>query len=174
MRKHLKLFMLVMLICCTLTNIFGNNDVQAKEVSDNPYFIINGDTVVKEGENYYNEDTGEYFVWGNQRGVDKSFSFKIRYSVSSSYFKVNGTKVSVDCSAYIGDSSLYKVSGYDNFKYTVRLVGVYARKLKFDTGGTESGTISGLKKGGKYYVEISTGQEVPGYYYLIGDGTVKS
>ena len=52
MRKHLKLFMLVMLICCTLTNIFGNNDVQAKEVSDNPYFIINGDTVVKEGENY--------------------------------------------------------------------------------------------------------------------------
>ena len=31
-----------------------------------------------------------------------------------------------------------------------------------------------LKKGGKYYVEISTGQEVPGYYYLIGDGTVKS
>lgn len=98
MRKHLKLFMLVMLICCTLTNIFGNNDVQAKEVSDNPYFIINGDTVVKEGENYYNEDTG----------------------------------------------------------------------------GTESGTISGLKKGGKYYVEISTGQEVPGYYYLIGDGTVKS
>lgn len=93
MRKHLKLFMLVMLICCTLTNIFGNNDVQAKEVSDNPYFIINGDTVVKEGENYYNEDTGEYFVWGNERGVDKSFSFKIRYSVSSSYFKVMGQKL---------------------------------------------------------------------------------
>lgn len=40
MRKHLKLFMLVMLICCTLTNIFGNNDVQAKEVSDNPYLSL--------------------------------------------------------------------------------------------------------------------------------------
>ena len=45
---------------------------------------------------------------GERKRVDKSFSFKIRYSVSSSYFKVNGTKVSVDCSAYIGDSSLYK------------------------------------------------------------------
>lgn len=174
MKKHLKAFALIMITSCILANILGTNEVEAKEVSERPYFIINGNIIVCEGENYYNEDTGEYFVWGNERGVDKSFSFKIRHSVTSSSFKVNGTKVKIESSAYIGDYNDNKISGYDGFKYIVSISGIYSRKLHFATDGTESGTISGLKKGGSYRVEVATDEEVPANYYLIGDGTVKS
>ena len=58
--------------------------------------IVNGTDIVRVGEDYENPETGEYVRWDKDaKGVDKTFSFKIRYSVSSSKFTVHSTKVSV-------------------------------------------------------------------------------
>lgn len=140
---------------------------------DEPYVVINNTEIVRVGENYYNEETGEYLIWGKERGLDKSFKFKIRYSITSDSFAVNGSSVTISTSAavtYDNDD----VSGYDGFKYYVYLDGIWSRKLSFAVGGTESGKISGLVKGGKYKVSITTGGELPDNYYLQGNGTVKS
>jgi len=56
----------------------------------------------------------------------------------------------IKASAKIVNSSWQTQSGYKGHKYTVSIVGVYSRNLQFAVDGTQSGTISGLQKGGKY------------------------
>lgn len=65
------------------------------------YLIVNGTDIVYVGEDYENPDTGEYVHWNESRGVDKSFSFKIRYSVTSSKFTVHSDKVRVSADAEV-------------------------------------------------------------------------
>lgn len=70
------------------------------------HFIINDEIIVPYGQDYENPETGEYFRWmtnENERGtIAKKFTFMVRYSVTSSSFTVNSTKVSVDAGAYVG------------------------------------------------------------------------
>lgn len=89
------------------------------------------------------------------------------------YLVVNGTSAKVTASACLTDQADDPLN-YDNFKYTVSINGVYSRKLNFNIGGTQSGTISGLQKGGTYTVTISTGESVPGNGYLQGSGKIVS
>ena len=162
------------LLLCVLFSSIGTISASAAELEkvDKPCFIINGTEKVYEGEDYYNEETGEYFYWGKGRGVDKTFSFKIRYSVESSGFTVNGKSVVVDASAHVTYDN--DIVNYGSFEYHVYLNGLYSRKFVFNIEGTQTGTISGLKNGGTYRVMISTGAVLPDNYYLDGEGTITS
>lgn len=108
------------------------------------YLIVNGTDIVYVGEDYESPDTGEYIRWNDSRGVDKSFSFKIRYSVTSSKFTVHSEKVLVSADAHVEDLSGYTVSGYTGHLYTVSVTGVYSRSLQFSVGNSQSGTCKNI------------------------------
>jgi len=146
-----------------------------KTISENrDYVIINGKHIVYEGENFEDPSTGEYFRWDNSRGIDKFFSFKIRYSVQSSNFRVNSSKVLIASDAHIENSSGRKLYGYNGHSYTVSIGGWYSRDLKFAVGGNEAGTVSGLTKGGQYRVSIYNSDSLGEDKYLVGEGTVST
>ncbi|KAI4449776.1 hypothetical protein C823_004308 [Eubacterium plexicaudatum ASF492] len=63
-------------------------------------------------------------------------------------------------------------SGYDGHEYTVQLIGLYSRNLKFAVGGKQSGTISGLTEGGSYKVTIVNNDYMNDTLYLVGSGTI--
>ena len=145
------------------------------------YFIINDNEIIYYGEDYENAETGEYFRWitnPNAKGeIAKNFEFKIKHSVKSSKFTINSTKVSVESSAKVTDAANDPVSGYNNHPYSVSITGTYSRNLDFSTGGTESGTISGLVNGGSYTVTISNQKSFPStpeypVLYLQGSGSI--
>ena len=69
------------------------------------YLVVNGTQIVYQGEDYDNEETGEYIHWLDTRGTDKVFTFKIRHSVTSESFTINGTSVTVTASAILTDSA---------------------------------------------------------------------
>lgn len=142
---------------------------------DREYVIVNGEDIVYVGEDYENKDTGEYIHWDNRtRGTDKSFSFKIRYSVTSSSFTVHSSKVVVSANAHVEDLNGNVVSGYKGHLYTVSLIGLYSRNLQFSVGSTQSGTISGLSNGGSYKVTIINNDYLDSNRYLVGSGTVET
>lgn len=129
------------------------------------------------GENYENKETGEYFRWVDMqtaRGtVAKSFEFKIRFSVQSTSFTIDSSSVTVDASAYIEDEFGNLVSGYSGHEYTIQLLrGLTTKSLKFDLGGTESGTISGLTSGGSYTLKVINNDYLSLGDYLTGSGTI--
>lgn len=142
---------------------------------DREYLVVNGTDIVRVGEDYENPETGEYVRWDKDaRGVDKTFSFKIRYSISSSKFTVHSSKVSVKANAHIEDLKGNTVSGYKGHKYTVSIVGVYARNLQFAVQGKQSGTVSGLKKNGSYKVTITNNDYLDATKNLVGSGSVST
>lgn len=141
------------------------------------YLVINGNERVYVGENYYNEDTGEYIYWINNDNarsgeLAKSFTFRIRYSITSSDFTVNSTSVAVVTDAHVEDIYGNEVSGYQGHAYQVDSIGIYARTLKFSIGGTQTGTVTGLQNGGSYRVRISNSDYLSDLYYLVGGGTI--
>lgn len=138
------------------------------------YVLVNGTEIVYVGEDYENPETGEYIRWSNSRGTDKKFTFRIQYSVTSSKFKVNGDKVKVTANAHIEDRNFKTVDGYDGHLYSVSLNGIYSRTLQFSVGSTQSGTIDGLKNGGKYSVTIINNDYLDVDKYLVGDGKIES
>ncbi|XCP85791.1 hypothetical protein ABXS75_03035 [Roseburia hominis] len=138
------------------------------------YLIVNGEDIVYVGEDYENPDTGEYIRWHNTRGTDKHFSFRISYSVTSSSFKINGTKVKVTANAEVQNLQEVTQSGYDGHLYTVSIIGIVNRNLQFSVGGTQSGTITGLQKGGSYKVKITNNDYLDATKKLVGSGTVYS
>lgn len=171
-KKLQAMLSMLLVLCMSIINL-GTIQANAAEVEEElDYVIINGTEVIYEGQDYYNEETGEYFFWGKGRGIDKEFTYKVRYSVTSSKFTVNGKTVTVDSSACITYDNA--AVNYGSFDYYIYLNGLYSRKLAFNVTGTESGTISGLVNGGKYTVTISTGEELPDNYYLEGSGTITS
>lgn len=142
---------------------------------DRAYLVVNGEDIVYVGENYENPDTGEYVHWNQDaRGVDKSFSFKIRYSVTSSKFTVHSEKVLVTSDAHVEDLYGNYVGGYDGHLYTVSIVGWYSRNLQFSVGNEQSGTITGLDNGGSYKVQITNNDYLSDTRYLVGSGTVST
>lgn len=138
------------------------------------YLVVNGTDIVYVGEDYENPITGEYIHWNASRGVDKSFSFKIRYSVTSSKFTVHSEKVLVSADAHVEDLNGNTVSGYKGHLYTVSIDGVYSRNLQFSVGSTQSGTIRGLSNGGSYKVIITNNDYLSDTRYLVGSGTVST
>lgn len=146
-----------------------------KEINeDRAYVIINGIYKVYEGENWESPATGEYFYWTGTRGVDKSFTFNIRYSVQSSEFTINGTQVIVTADAEVRDDNGYYLKGFKGHLYSVSIDGWYSRWLQFSVGRKQSGTISGLKKGGKYKVTIMNNDYLEYGQNLVGSGTIES
>ena len=137
---------------------------------------IDGEQTIDMYENWENPATGEYFRWSNidSRSIDKKFSFKIQWSVTSAKFKVNGTSVKINCDAYICNRSEKPVSGYSGHNYSVSLKGIYSRTLNFKVNGTHTGTITGLQKGGSYTIKVNNTDSLPDDLYLMGSGTVNS
>ena len=172
--KRVSLIVMSLALTLMLSNMaFADERTEAVNV-DRPYVIINGTHIVYEGENFESPETGEYFRWDNSRGIDKFFSFKIRYSVQSSNFRVNSSKVLIASDAHIENSSGRKLYGYNGHSYTVSIGGWYSRDLKFAVGGNEAGTVSGLTKGGQYRVSIYNSDSLGEDKYLVGEGTVST
>lgn len=168
------------LLACILTFALSSSAFAAESVQEPVYFIINDKVVISYGENYYNPETGEYFIWTtdpNTRSssVAKHFTYKIAHSVTSSTFTVNSSKVRITSSAVVTGGNGVPLPGFDGTRYTVSLTGIYSRTLNFYVDGTETGTISGLVNGGSYSVRIAVQEYLPTYpaqHYLEGSGDV--
>lgn len=162
-----------MLLSALLISVFSLNAIAAESEAPETevdYLIVNGTEVIAVGEDYENPESGEYIHWDNRvRGTDKSFSFKIRYSITSSSFTVNSTRERISCSAIVTDGALNGQSGYSGHAYTVTMGG---KTLNFKVNGTQSGTISGLSKGSKYTIKITNKDYLPSNRYLNGSGKV--
>lgn len=163
----------VMLIMSMNMNVFAA-EVSEIEPDNREYLVVNGVDIVYVGEDYDNPETGEYVHWDMTRGTDKSFSFNIRYSLTTSSFTVHSSKVKVTANAHVEDIYGNYSSGYDGHLYTVSIVGIYSRNLQFSVGGTQSGTITGLNNGGSYKVQITNNDYLDSLHMLVGDGTVKT
>lgn len=170
--------MLSLFISCFMIFSLSVNAFAATSAAEEPYFIVNGEKVVRLNENYENPETGEYFRWvtnPNARGtIAKSFEFKIRYSVTSSKFTVDSSTVTVSSSAQVQDRYGYNQSGYSGHAYQIQVTGIYSRNLYFSVGGTESGTISNLESGGSYKVTIINNDYLNDSLYLVGSGTIRN
>ena len=179
-KKRKRVFALLTL-CVLIISMSGNVFAAEPVDEEMPYFIINGEVIVNYGENYINEETGEYFIWHtnpNERSIAKSFSFKVRYGITSSKFTIDSSSVEISCNANVVNDAGDIISGFNGTPYTVQLTGIFTRKLEFSVGGTQTGTISGLSKGGNYSVGVSVdSDDLPTYpftHYLEGTGTVKN
>lgn len=70
---------LVMILSCSLTSFAAEGEVAQDE---REYLVVNGTDIVYVGDDYENPDTEEYVHWDTTaRGTDKTFSFKVRYSL---------------------------------------------------------------------------------------------
>lgn len=163
------------LIICIISN---NTICAASSDYGDGYFIINGEQMIDVYEDYENPETGEYIHWTtntNARGVVvKTFSFKIRHSVTSSKFTVGSTSVYVSSDAHVEDISGNYQSGYSGHAYQISINGIYSRNLYFSINGTESGTITGLSNGNQYSVTIINNDYLSDRYYLVGSGSIKN
>lgn len=163
---------LVMVFAVTMTAFAEETEVIQDE---REFLIVNGKDIVYVGDDYENPDTGEYIIWNTDaRSVVKSFSFKIRYSITSSSFTVNSKEVIVSADAHVENLDGDTVSGYSGHKYTVSIDGVYPRNLQFSVGGTQSGTISGLQEDGSYKVMVTNNDYLSDTRYLVGSGTIST
>lgn len=166
------LLSMVMLFSFSMTVSAQENEV---EQDDRTYLIVNGEDIVYVGEDYENPETGEYVRWDtSSRGVDKSFSFCIRYSLTTSDFTVHSDRVLVTANAYVADLYGVPVNGYTGHLYTVSIVGWYSRNLQFSVGNSQSGTITGLDNGGTYKVRITNNDYLPDTRNLVGSGSVST
>ena len=100
------LLSMVMLFSFSMTVSAQENEV---EQDDRTYLIVNGEDIVYVGEDYENPETGEYVRWDtSSRGVDKSFSFCIRYSLTTSDFTVHSGRFVWSPSKRIYRTSIYR------------------------------------------------------------------
>lgn len=165
---------LIMVFSFSTTAFAAESEDQQVQQDEREFLVVNGEDIVYVGEDYENPFTGEYIHWNKTRGTDKSFSFEIRYSITSSSFTVHSTKVKVSASASIVDLAGNTVSGFSGHKYTVSICGWYNRNLQFAVGGTQSGTVSGLENGGSYKVQITNNDYLNSNRNLSGSGTIKT
>lgn len=176
LKKLMSLLLSVTMLVAFSTTAFAAEPETNVIPDEREYLIVNGTDIVYVGEDYENPNTGEYIRWNtNARGVDKSFSFNIRYSVTSSSFTVHSTSVLVKANAHVEsviDGSVQ--SGYTGHLYTVSVVGVYSRNLQFSVGNAQSGTITGLQNGGSYKVTITNNDYLDSSKTLVGSGTIST
>ena len=172
-KKMIGLLLSLIMAFTVSTTAFAAESGAVHDVRE--YLIVNGKDIVYVGEDYVNPDTGEYIHWNtNTRGIDKSFSFKIRYSITSDSFTVNSSEVNVVCDADVQDLYGNILDGYSGHKYTVSIIGWYARDLEFYVDGTQSGTINNLQDGGSYKVRITNNDYLSDTTYLVGAGTIST
>lgn len=166
------LLALMMVFACTMTTLAAERNNIAQDGRE--YLIVNGTDIVYVGEDYQNSETGEYIYWkNNARGVDKEFSFKVRWSVTSSNFTVSSEKVRVTADASVVDYADVPQSGYEGHLYTISVSGVYSRSLQFSVDEITSQTINNLIKGGTYRVTITNNDFLEDGLYLYGDGKIE-
>ncbi len=180
--KEKVLTSLTVLILTLVMMICTESKIEAAEVSkQSDYVLIDNSVKVPLYQNYTNPKTGEYFRWNistDSRGsVAKRFSFKIRYSVESSKFTINSSKVKVKVSAdiedYTGTPSEFNNKGH---RYEIEIFNflTISKTLHCAIGGTESGTLSGFNPGSKYKVRITNNDALSDANYLVGEGTIKN
>lgn len=175
--KHILFQLLSIVLVFVLFFSFSGTAYAAEMKTNEENIVIDGNTIVPLYQNYYNPDTGEYFIWNlttDRAGtVAKSFSFKIQYSVTSSNFVINSNSVRVSATAHIEDKYGIESTQNNGHKYSIELNRLLStKKLQFAIGGTESGKISGLSSGKKYYLRIVNNDSMSKLNYLVGSGTV--
>lgn len=168
-KRGFTFILMLLLVLTSLSQVVVASDLdETTEVKP----LIEGAT------DYINEETGEYFIWHrNSRGVAHSFSFKIRYSVKSDPFVVNGDSVRIDCDAHVEDSNGYIQSGYFGHRYRMNMG--FLKDLNLSVDDKTYGTIDGFKPGNKYTLSVSNTDDFPhetgsNYHYLVGSGTVSN
>lgn len=174
MKKLLSLVMSMMVILM-MPSVVMASESETLELEEREYLIVNDTDIVYVGEDYENPITGEYIRWQNGRGLDKKFTFSVKYSVKSSKFVINGSSVDISTTAQIEDRNGNSASGYYGHLYMVSILNFLTCKdLQFSLGKVQSGTITGLKSGGSYYVQIVNNDYLPDNLYLVGEGTIVS
>lgn len=140
---------------------------------DTDYYDENG--------NYYNPETGEYFIWEqNARSTAKVFSFKIRYSVTSNTFRLNSSTVRIRVyrATFVKENNT-SASCCNGHEFQVDL----RREAIFDTHNkatfyapfisTQTWNLgSGFYTTENYYLEINNIDTLPSDVYLAGSGEV--
>lgn len=169
-KKGFAFVLMLLLVLTSLPQVSMASDFG--EVNSEVKPLIEGVT------DYINEETGEYFIWNrDSRGIAHSFSFKIRYSVKSNSFVVNGDSVRIDCDAHVEDSNGYIQSGYDGHRYRMNMG--FLKDLNLSVNDKTYGTIDGFKPGNSYTLSVSNTDDFPyetgsNYHYLVGSGTVSN
>lgn len=169
--KNIFISMLVMFVSVSLISpkVFAleNNTIDAD------YYDENG--------NYINPETGEYFIWEqNSRSTAKVFSFKIRYSVTSTYFQLNSSTVRIKvyratfqhednttascCNGHEFQVDLRRRSFLD----THNIATFYAPFISTQTWNLGSGFFTNEQ----YYLQIGNIDNLPSGVYLAGSGEV--
>ncbi len=131
--------------------------------------------------NYINPETGEYFIWEqNSRSTAKVFSFKIKYSVSSSNFLLNSSTVRIKvyratfvkenntpascCNSHKFQVDLRRDSIFD----THNVATFYAPFISTQTWNLGGGFFTSEQ----YYLQITNLDPIPDNVYLTVSGEV--
>lgn len=173
MKKIKKIFIFLLVMLVSLSIISPKVYALSSNTNEDNYYDENG--------NYINPETGEYFIWEqNSRSTAKVFSFKIRYSVASSYFQLNSTTVRIKvyratfvkenntpascCNGHEFQVDLRKRSFLDTHNKAT----FYAPFISTQTWNLGGGfsTID------QYYLEINNIDTLPSDVYLAGSGEV--
>lgn len=136
---------------------------------------------------YYNSDTGEYFVWEDEQSgpttraatVAKKFSFKIASSVTTKGFTIKSTqaKVKMTKADVVNQNGYVYKSAYDGYKYCIDVYKTLLKKtMNLYVHKQATGMVDGLAKGKTYYLTVRN----PGTFdgagagtrYLKGNGTL--
>lgn len=184
---------LAMLACCLIcilstsmsvyaSDSYGKIEAKEKQVaSEKLYALYEQDRV--ERVDYYNPETGEFFVWlkdntdtmlrSNFRTVH-NFSFYIRHNVSSKPFRINSKYIKVTSNGHLRDA--YNNVLNSRFPYIVDVTSGFLdlARFSFTTYGNEEGydQVKGYRD---YTVTVSTGDDTDRYGAgptLEGYGTV--
>ena len=169
--KKIIIFLLVMLVSISILSpkVYASNDDSTQQ----EYYDENG--------NYYNLETGEYFIWNtNSRSTAKTFSFKIRYLVSSASFRLNSSTVRIKVyQAVFQKSDGSSASCCNDHEFVVDL----RREALLDTHNkayfyapftsTQTWNLGGgFYTTENYYLEINNNYSLPSGVYLVGSGEV--
>lgn len=167
--------LIIFVICCILVVSNGINSYAAENNEQKFYVVINDEEIVFEGDNYVNPETGEYFYWKDaSRGTDKTFEFKIRYSVQSSSFTIAGSSAIVRSMGEIKDFNGNVLSAYTSQRYEVGLSGASSASFEPLVGYQTSYLFNAIS-GGSYRVTIRNPIDLRNVdAYLEGYGSITS
>ena len=171
-----KIISILSCLCILLSHSYYSYAVESTQLKDEDYSY-----------EYYNKDTGEYFVWegtnpNSRSNVVGTFRFKIRYNLSADknfFFKTDKVKVVIN-EAYFVNFEDVKTSccKKHRFSVSVRRYGVTNNYAEF-TAPILSTTSRKLGGGfalspTPYRIDITNGDELPLNVYLCGSGNLSN
>ncbi|MDY2987135.1 MAG: hypothetical protein SOR77_05810 [Peptoniphilus sp.] len=139
---------------------------------------------------YFNENTGEYFVWLDKTNEPSSltsatysnsslrnFSFKIRYSLDVGYIYVPTSSIqAVIHDAYIGDSNSTVMNGFNDYPYALDFSprGLFGgqQTITMNIATKKIGYLDGLRAGSDYYLTVRNPGRLPDGLYIYGSGSI--